>query len=267
MRTNLEEIFEDRKISLMEQIASVGILESINRGHSQTLAEVIKKKEGFSIISEIKLASPSLANINNEMDVVQVAQIMEEAGVVGISVLTEPNFFKGSFSNLKLISEITSVPLLMKDFVFNNFQFKVAQAYGASNILLINKLGNLETMYSLALDHNLEPLIEIHNKEEIKDLIHLEDIGLKPKLVGVNNRNLETMKIDLNTSQKLIPKVKETLGDETIVISESGINTMSDITNLLPCLADGFLIGSSIMKAENIRDQILKLRGLIEWSI
>jgi len=263
MVNKLEEIFEDRKRTLMEQAVSISNLENIIRTPPKTLAEAIRRNDGYSIISEIKPASPSIGNIKIEMDVGQVAKIMEEAGVVGISILTEPNYFKGSFSNLKLISENTSVPLLMKDFVFNDFQFKVARAYGASNILLINKLGNLEMMYSLALEHNLEPLIEIHTKEEINDLIKLEEIGLKPKLVGVNNRNLDTMKIDLNTSQILIPKVKEALGEETIVISESGIRTIFDITNLLPWLADGFLIGSSIMKAENIRNQILKLRGLI----
>ncbi|MHA1147480.1 MAG: indole-3-glycerol-phosphate synthase [Promethearchaeota archaeon] len=259
----LDEIIANRKVSLPEQYVPEDLSESIKSKKKEPLSETIKRNQGISIISEIKPASPSLGDINIEIDVVKVAKQMEQAGVVGISILTEPNYFKGSFSNLKKTAENTSIPLLMKDFIFSELQLKIASDCGASNILLINKLGNLENLYKLALDYHLEPLIEIHNKEEIKDLINLKDIGFNPKLVGVNNRELESMKIDLNTSKTIIPEIKKILGNETIVISESGIYENSDINNLMPYSADGFLIGSSIIQSKDIKKKILNLRGLL----
>ena len=117
-------------------------------------------------------------------------------------------------------------------------------------------------MYELALEFNLEPLVEIHDITEINDLIHLREIGLRPTLIGVNNRNLKTLEVDLNTSELLIPKVKKLFEGKITVISESGINTVDDIKFLQSCGADGFLIGSSIMKSNDIKQKILHLRGI-----
>ena len=259
----LSEIYESRKKSLVEQLQSfpsvgTGVL---NHGRKK-LSEAIKANNGISIISEIKPASPSQGDIRKDINITEVANIMEASGVIGLSVLTEPNYFNGSFLNLYLAIKETSLPCLMKDFVFSDVQFKIAKDLGASNILLINLLGNLLEMYDLALEFVLEPLIEIHDITEIEDLIHIREIGIRPTLIGVNNRNLKTLEVDLNTSKILIPLVKELYDDKITVISESGINNVNDIKFLQSCGADGFLIGSSIMQSNDIKQKILHLRGI-----
>ena len=259
----LSEIIKSRKKSLIDQIHQISALNYDDINHKRKkISEAIKIHNGISIISEIKPASPSQGDIRRDMDIGEVASIMEQSGVIGLSVLTEPVYFNGSFLNLYLALKSTSLPCLMKDFVFSIEQFKIAKDFGATNILLINLLGNLEEMYDLALEFNLEPLIEIHDVAEIKDLKHLHEIGIIPSLIGVNNRNLKTLEIDLNTSKSLIPQIKKIFNNDVKVISESGINTLDDIKYLDKFGADGFLIGSSIMQSNDIEHKILQLRGI-----
>jgi len=259
----IREIVEQREISLyLDEEFRLKLGSKYYRDSRKTLSESIKDNAGISIISEIKPASPTLGDIRTSIDVKSTAQEMESAGVVGLSILTEPNYFNGSYDNLLAAITNTNLPCLMKDFVTDPIQIKVASPIGATNILLINAICNLEEMYKLALSFGLEPLIEIHNIEEIKDIQHLFDIGEAPKLIGVNNRDLRTLDIDLKTSLEIIPKLKERFGNEIQVISESGIKTVEDIKYVQPSGADAFLIGSSIMQAENIKEKILELRGL-----
>ena len=265
MTNILDEILAKRKKTLENDIKSYqSLIKSDRIILRKSLSENIRKNNGISIISEIKPSSPSLGDIRNGIDIHSVAIEMESAGVVGLSVLTEPNYFKGSFSNLKLAvnaTEAKQLPCLMKDFVFDEAQFRIARQIGASNILLINYLGDLERLYGYAIKYGIEPLIEIHDVEEIKVIRHLFDIGLKPNLFGVNNRNLKTMEIDLNISLAVIPKLKEEFGEKIQVVSESGIKTVEDIKYIQPSGADAFLIGSSIMQSSNIKEKILELRG------
>ena len=259
----LSDIIKSRKKSLTDQIHLISALNTDELNHKRKkISEAIKIHNGISIISEIKPASPSQGDIRRDMNITEIAKSMEVAGVIGLSVLTEPNYFNGSFLNLYLALKETTIPCLMKDFVFSEYQFKIARDIGATNILLINLLGNLEKMYELALEFNLEPLIEIHDITEINDLIYLRETGINPPLIGVNNRNLKTLKVNLNTSKLLIPKIKELFSDRVTVISESGISTHDDVKFLQSCGADGFLIGSSIMLSNDIKQKILYLRGI-----
>jgi len=259
----LLEILKSRKKSLTEQLKLFQFLEIDKIGYGRKkLSEAIKVNNGISIISEIKPASPSQGDIRKNINISEVAHSMEESGVIGLSVLTEPIYFNGSFLNLYLALIGTSIPCLMKDFVFSEVQFKIARDFGATNILLINLLGNLEEMYELSKEFELEPLIEIHDITEIKDLMCLKEIGIIPPLIGVNNRNLKTLNVDLNTSKLLIPEVKKLYNGKVSVISESGVNSFDDIKFLQSCGADGFLVGSSIMQSNDIKKQILYLRGI-----
>ena len=258
----LQKILESRKKSLAKQIERFEkSVKPFQISLRIPLSENIGKQGKISIISEIKPSSPSLGSIRSNINVSKVAKEMENAGVIGLSILTEPNYFNGSFENLIKAIHATKIPCLMKDFVFNEAQFQLANKIGATNILLINQLGNLKNLYELAIQYNLEPLIEIHDKEELKDIESLLEIGHSPSLIGVNNRNLNNMLIDLNTSKELIPIIKEIVGTKTRVISESGIYTKDDINFLVPYEADAFLIGSSIMQSENIKEKIHELRG------
>jgi len=260
----IKEIVEQRKNSIEKDII---FLESMKgrslRDSRKSLSETIKDNSQPSIISEIKLASPTLGEIRKSFNLKSIIMEMESSGVVGLSVLTEPNYFNGSYENLRLAVMNTKLPCLMKDFVVNPVQFKIAAQIGATNILLINSICNTKEMYRLAVNHDLEPLIEIHEIEEIKDIRNLFEIGFEPKLVGVNNRNLKTLNIDLKTSKEIIPKLKEEFGEKIQIICESGINSIEDIDFIRPTGADAFLIGSSIMQSNSIRKKILELRGII----
>jgi len=259
----IKEIVEQRQKSIEKDRNYKSQLgDSKYKDNRQTLSETIKKRTGISIISEIKPASPTLGEIRKDIDIKKIAQEMESSGVVGLSILTEPNYFNGSYENLRVAVENTKIPCLMKDFVVDPVQNMIASQLGATNILIINSICNLEENYRSAVDYGLEPLIEIHEVEELRDIKHLFDIGLKPKLLGVNNRNLKTLEIDLNTSKEIIPKLKERFGSDIVVISESGVNTIDDINFLLKYQADAFLIGSSIMQSDNIKEKIISLRGV-----
>lgn len=262
MTNILHQILASRKKSLVKQIDLFESLAKTFQASSRIpLSENIGKQGKISIISEIKPSSPSLGSIRSNINVSKVAEEMENAGVIGLSILTEPQYFNGSFENLMEAVNATKIPCLMKDFVFDESQLRLAKKIGATNILLINQLGNLNNLYELAIQYDLEPLIEIHDKSELKDIESLLEIGHIPKLIGVNNRNLNNMLIDLNTSKELIPKIKEIVGNKTCVISESGISTKDDINFLVPYKVDAFLVGSSIMQSENIKEKIQELRG------
>ena len=259
----IKEIVEQRQKSIdKDRNFKFTLGEKAYKDNRLTLSENIKKESAISIISEIKPASPTLGEIRKGLDIKEIAKEMESSGVVGLSILTEPNYFNGSYENLKLAIENTKLPCLMKDFVVDPVQYIIASKLGATNILIINSISNLEDNYRLAIDYGLEPLIEIHEVEEIRDIKHLFDIGLKPKLIGVNNRNLKTLEINLNTSKEIIPKLKAKFGEEIVVVSESGVNNIEDINFLLQYQADAFLVGSSIMKSDNIKEKILSLRGV-----
>ena len=260
----IKEIVEQRRNSIEKDII---FLESMKgrslRDSRKSLSDTIKDNSQPSIISEIKLASPTLGEIRKSFNLKSIIMEMESSGVVGLSVLTEPNYFNGSYENLRLAVMNTKLPCLMKDSVVNPVQFKIAAQIGATNILLINLICNTKEMCRLAVNHDLEPLIEIHEIEEIKDIRNLFEIGFEPKLVGVNNRNLKTLNIDLKTSKEIIPKLKEEFGEKIQIICESGINSIEDIDFIRPTGADAFLIGSSIMQSNSIKKKILELRGII----
>lgn len=257
------EIVEQRKKSLIKDIDYMKNIDGKSiRDDRKTLSESIKSNQEISIISEIKPASPSLGTIRLDIDVKTVVNEMESSGVIGLSVLTEPNYFSGSYENLEVAVSNTKLPCLMKDFVVDPVQYKIAADLGATNILIINSICTLEDEYCLAMEYGLEPLIEIHEIEEMRDIRHLFDIGFNLKLIGVNNRNLKTLKINLITSKQIIPELKQEFGEKIQVVSESGINTLEDIKFIQPYGADAFLIGSSIMQSNNIKKKIHELRGL-----
>jgi indole-3-glycerol phosphate synthase len=259
----LKKILENRKNSLEYDVMVFQKLKSSpNLKVRKTISENIDQNGEISIISEIKLASPSLGTIKTNINIPKIAKEMEQAGVIGLSILTEPNYFNGSFEYLKIAVESTNLPCLMKDFVFDERQFQIAKQLGATNILLINALGNMEKMCEFAAKYNLEPLIEIHESKEIQDYERLIECGFVLKLIGVNNRNLKTLNIDLNISKTLIPKIKDRFGKSIKIISESGINNREDVNYLLPFNPDAFLIGSSIMKSHKIKEKIFELRGI-----
>ncbi len=213
------------------------------------------KKKGIKIIAEVKRSSPSAGRIK-DVDPAEQAGVYERAGAIAISVLTDKKFFGGSLTDLEKVREAVNLPILRKDFLIDEVQILEAKAYGADAILLIVrvlKLNELRKFLSISEDLNLSPLVEIFSLEEAKIAI---DAGAR--IIGINNRNLDTLEIDLNRTKELAPKVRE-LGAE-FVIAESGIERKEQVEELLSYGVDTFLIGTALMKSG---DPYRKLRELL----
>ena len=220
-----------------------------------SLKKAILECKGTPVITEIKAASPSLGTIRNQVNPQELVQAMEKGGAVGISVLTEPKHFHGSLSALIQAREAVKLPILMKDIVIVADQIEVAAQIGADAVLLIEALFekgccemSVDKTIAFAHSRGLEVLLETHNEDEFK--LALES---NADLVGINNRNLATLKIDLNTTKEILEKYPKR---HKTVISESGIKTKADMQFLRDCGADAFLIGSSIMLTDNIEEKV-----------
>ena len=217
--------------------------------------ESLKDKD-FSFICEIKKASPSKGTIVENFPYTDIAKEYEQAGATAISVLTEPNFFKGSDKFLKDVADIVNIPILRKDFIVDEYQIYQAKLIGADAILLICAILDekiLNKFLNIAKNLKLSCLVETHNEYEIKMALNSE-----AKIIGINNRDLKTFRVDIKTSlelQKFIPKNK-------ILISESGIKTVQDIKILKENGFNGVLIGESIMLSKNKKQFLLKLQGM-----
>lgn len=210
----------------------------------------------FSFICEIKKASPSKGTIVENFPYTDIAKEYEQAGAAAISVLTEPNFFKGSDKILKDVADIVNIPILRKDFIIDEYQIYQAKLIGADAILLICAILDekiLNKFLNIAKNLKLSCLVETHNEDEIKMALNSE-----AKIIGINNRDLKTFRVDIKTSlelQKFIPENK-------ILISESGIKTVQDIKILKEAGFNGVLIGESIMLSKNKKQFLLKLQGM-----
>jgi indole-3-glycerol phosphate synthase len=220
-----------------------------------SLKEPILQCKANAVITEIKAASPSLGIIREEVNPKEIAKAMERAGAVGISVLTEPKHFNGSLTTLLEARKATRLPILMKDIVIVVEQIEIASQIGADAILLIQALFdrkccemNVDKMITFAHTKGLEVLLETHTQDEFEKAVETE-----ADLIGINNRNLATLKIDLNTTNQILQN-KGKCGKT--IISESGIKTKVDLQFLKASGADGFLIGSSIMSTKNMEEKI-----------
>ncbi|WP_300027643.1 indole-3-glycerol phosphate synthase TrpC [uncultured Maribacter sp.] len=209
-----------------------------------SLAQALKNSD-TGIISEFKRRSPSKESINQNANVGQVAKGYKKAGVCGMSVLTDIKYFGGSIEDLVLARASVQLPLLRKEFIISEYQIIEAKAYGADVILLIAAIlteQEIKTYSELAKSLGLDVLLEVHNEEELH-----KSIMPSLDMLGVNNRNLKTFEVSLDTSKslsKLIP-------DDFVKVSESGISSVDAIKELKPYGYEGFLIGENFMKTEN----------------
>jgi len=220
------------------------------------LSEKILNNKHASLITEVKFSSPSLGKIRKISDPAKIAKDMVHGGAVGLSVLTQPYLFNGSPEFFQKIRRAVSIPLLMKDVIVDKIQIDAAEKMGADCILLIqtifdkNMVKDIDELISYAHKKNLSVLLESHTKKEFSN-----SLKTSADLLGINNRNLDSLEIDLNTTQKILKEVKQS----RIVLSESGIESPNDIRFLHKCGADAFLVGSSIMKSKDIKGYVKKL--------
>jgi indole-3-glycerol phosphate synthase len=244
----LDKIIADkrREVALKKEVVPVSYLEQsflFNRQTSSLKAQLKGKKAG--IIAEHKRRSPSRSVINQGLSIQDVARGYAEAGAAGISILTDGKYFGGSLEDLQLARAMVSTPLLRKEFIIDEYQLLEAKANGADVILLIAAVldtPDIRKLSVFAKSLGLEVLLEVHNKGELQR-------SLMPSLdlLGVNNRNLKTFEVSLETSKKLAPLIP---GD-FIKVSESGISSPAAVTELCQAGFSGFLVGELFMKSED----------------
>lgn len=214
---------------------------------------VIDNPEKIHVIAELKKASPSLGEINTEVDILKQAKTYESAGASMVSVLTDQFFFKGHIDDLRKISQAITLPTLAKDFIISKKQIIRARNAGATVILLIVaalSFEDLKDLYNYAESLGLEVLVETHDLDELK-IAHEIDA----KIIGVNNRNLKTFETSLEVSLSLRNEFKR----GPIYISESAIFTADDVRTIAPYF-QGILVGTALMKSDNVQSTLRELQ-------
>lgn len=212
-------------------------------------------KDGLSIIGEFKKASPSHGKMDSKVDLTERIDQYNVA-VDAISCLTEEDFFNGGTEYLKSIRQMSQLPIIRKDFIIEEYQVYEAKVIGADAILLIAAILDDDTfkrLYDLAYSLGLDVLCEVHDEEEMKRMI-----ALGVKIIGINNRNLKTFEVTLDTTKRLCTMAPA----GTVLVSESGVSTDKDIEVLKASGADALLIGTALMESENPKELALHWKDI-----
>lgn len=246
-----KEIAEQKRLLPIEKIKD---LAGKNTQRKRSLAKALSGKK-INLICELKKSSPSEGLIRKEFNAATIAQEFEAAGASAISVVTEKHHFEGDPGTLKEIRSLTSISLLRKDFIFEPYQIYETALLEADAFLIIATLvkdQELKEMIRLAGSLNLETLVEVHTQEELERVLVCGS-----KIIGINNRDLKTLEIDLSVAERLIRLIPK----EIIAVIESGIETRADIVRYENLGAHNFLIGTTLMKSPNISQKIKELMG------
>jgi len=253
MKNMLEKLAQNSQKSIDEGTYEIN---HRNSKSEKNLIEQIRNNKHASLITEVKFSSPSLGNIRKISDPGSIAKQMVDGGAIGLSVLTQPYLFNGSPHYFSEIRKQIKVPLLMKDIFIDKIQIDAAEKLGADMVLLIqaifdkNLASDINEFVSYAHKKKLLVLLESHTKKEFSDSLKTE-----ADILGINNRNLDTLEINLDTTRSILNHQKE----KRIIIAESGVETPKDIQFLHKCGADAFLVGSSIMKSKDIKGSVSDL--------
>ena len=221
------------------------------------LEDVIINSQHAPLITEVKFSSPALGNIRKISDPIEIAVQMVNGGASALSVLTQPFLFDGSPEFFMKVRKVVEIPMLMKDITIDKIQIDAAKKIGADYFLLIQSLFDkkmvleMDELIEYGHKNGVKVIVEAHTSEEFENACKTN-----ADIVGINNRNLDTLKIDLNTTKKILEKSVSS----KIIISESGIESKEDIRFLHKCGARGYLVGTAIMKNENIEQTV---RGLV----
>ena len=220
------------------------------------LQQALRDQDRINIIAEIKRASPSKGIINDKINVAEIARRYQRGGACAISVLTEEDRFAGSLEDLQTARAAVDLPILRKDFIFDEFQIEEAKNAGADVILLIAAMiddQDLAKLYKFADDLKLDVLVEVHTREELERTKKLD-----AKIIGINNRDLHSFKVSLDVSRELIKFAPP----NALLICESGISTKDEIIELHERGFSGFLIGETLMRSGNMAEELKKLTGV-----
>lgn len=250
----LDTIVEEkrREVALLpERKVTVGDVQRVvaSRPERRDFLAALKSppRRGPALIAEVKKASPSAGIICADFDPVRIAREYEAAGAACLSVLTDEKFFQGSAEYLRQIRAAVKLPLLRKDFIIDERQILEAAEIGADAILLIARIlndGELRIFHGLATGAGLAALVEVHDEAEMD-----RALTIGARLIGVNNRDLDTFKVDLGTTERLAARVaKDAYAREILLVAESGLNTAADVQRTTRAGARAILVGEALMK-------------------
>ena len=238
----------EREVSVRQDQVSIEILEQQAAGRTprgEAFRTCLMPGDGFNVIAECKRRSPSRGVLRADYRPAEIARAYAAAGATAISVLTEPAFFDGALEHVAHVRAAVDIPLLRKDFVVSRYQLLEARAAGADAVLLIVAAledPQLESLHKAALGHGLAVLVEVHDTAELSRAL---DAGAK--IIGVNNRNLRTLDVDLDASHTLIAKIPKTV----LSVAESGLRRGRDLVALRESGYNAFLVGECLMTAED----------------
>ncbi len=263
--TILDKIVEDKKVRLVGHKKRIPLNEMIRHADDVLKEESIiarencfyeaLKKEGISIIGEFKKASPSLGKIEEKIDLTERIDEYNDS-VDAISCLTEEDHFLGDVEYLKQIRKISTLPIIRKDFMIDEYQFYEAKVIGADAVLLITAIlddHQMKDFYELARSLKLDVLVETHDEDEIERALKID-----PRIVGVNNRNLKDFSISIDNTARL----KKYIPEDKVYVAESGIVSDEDVRFLNETGVDAFLIGRAFMESDNPRELAKKWKSL-----
>ena len=273
----LDKIVEEKKrevAKLPMRLVAAGDLHDamLEQGERRDFLAALRQPRpgGMALIAEVKKASPSAGVICRDFDPVRIAKEYEAAGASCLSVLTDEKFFQGSLDHIRQIRAAVKLPLLRKDFIIDERQILEAIEWGEDAILLIVAIltdEQLQKFHSLATEAGLAVLVEVHDEPELD-----RALKISPALIGVNNRNLKTFKVDLATTERLTARLKSSAGVRpaahrrdacaTLLVAESGIHTRADVERLKQCGAQAILIGEALMRGGDIGTKVRELIGL-----
>jgi len=276
MTNILDKIVEEKKrevAKLPARLIAAGDLRDalLEQGERRDFLAALRQPRhgGIALIAEVKKASPSAGVICKDFDPVRIAKEYEAAGASCLSVLTDEKFFQGSLDHLRQIRAAVKLPLLRKDFIIDERQILEAIEWGADAILLIITIltdEQLQKFHSLAIEAGLAVLVEVHDEAELD-----RARKISPVLIGVNNRNLKTFKVDLATTERLAARLKSSAGVPpapdrrdacpALLVAESGIHTRADVERLQQCGAKAVLVGESLMRGGDIGTKVRELIG------
>ncbi|PKM92926.1 MAG: indole-3-glycerol phosphate synthase TrpC [Elusimicrobia bacterium HGW-Elusimicrobia-4] len=255
----LDEIVEYKKLELAhrkEQLPIEKIWSDIEKmPAARDFKSAISKPNRINLIAEIKKASPSAGEIVKEFDIKKIAKDYEEANADAISVLTETKYFQGDIFHIDLVRQVSELPILRKDFIVDEYQIYESRYFGADAVLFIAAILDIEKIkkfLKIAIGLTLSAIVEVHTAEELTKVLKTD-----AKIIGINNRNLSDLTVDLNTTLNLREKIP---GDK-IIISESGIKSKQDIEKLKRSGINAVLIGEHFMKSQDIKKSSAELFG------
>ncbi|MFH0772296.1 MAG: indole-3-glycerol phosphate synthase TrpC [Candidatus Omnitrophota bacterium] len=254
----IEEILEHKKILLertKEELPQDKIEKMAVPFKSRDFKGAISRGGRTNLIAEIKRASPSQGIIRKGFNPVEIAGIYEKTGAAAISVLTEEKYFLGSISYVELVRDSVNLPVLRKDFIISEYQIYESAMVKADAVLLIAAIlnkGVLKGLHNEAKSLGMDILVEVHNERDLD-----KAFAAGAEIIGINNRDLDTFEVDINTTLELMPKISP----DKIVVSESGVSSREDMEILRNAGVKSVLIGGVFMKSNDIAKEIKKVMG------